>query len=202
MAEFKKNDELLYKQWHRKGFLAVEYWPEGNKVVIDIGTLNDNGKGLAGSAKCWLDAYEFLAYLRAELMRNVSRSFPNYETKGWAVYGGNAKASRVFRAGFWMGNDATAREFNCEHYQPIMKEGGAIMPDTANPITKQKCKVTFAQLGQMFEAVQARIIAQSVRGIKVEDSVEPPAGVMVESSDDNKPKQGEVAEQAEHIGEF
>jgi hypothetical protein len=130
--------ETIYKKWHRTGFIAVGYWPSADKLTIEIGSLDTN------------------------------QSLKSAES-GLAFYGGGKTdkgvVSRVFKSTVWTsgGNtDPAGRAFKCGHFVGTRTEQGAVQPDYKQPLSADTIKMTLADLAEIFETIQLKVIAERV----------------------------------------
>jgi hypothetical protein len=160
--------ETIYKKWHRTGFIAVGYWPSADKLTIEIGSLDTN-QSLKSATKCFIPVSQFVAYLRAEISGNLANIYPKYAESGLAFYGGGKTdkgvVSRVFKSTVWTsgGNtDPAGRAFKCGHFVGTRTEQGAVQPDYKQPLSADTIKMTLADLAEIFETIQLKVIAERV----------------------------------------
>ncbi len=151
-----KNDNSVYKKWHKTGLINIGYWPDADKVTVEVGSLDDGGR-LKSATKCYLPLFKFLAYLRAEISRNVSHIYPSYGDKGEQFFGGGkgkdgALVSRVFTTEFWTkGDPASGRRFKCGEYAGKSTDQGAILPDYKTIHSENQIKMTASDLAEVYE---------------------------------------------------
>lgn len=162
----------VYKQWHKRGFLSVRYWPHAEKVQIEIGEIDPNTSKQISVSKCFVDVYKFLAYLQAETNNQVHYIFPEFSTKDWQVFGGKMTAegpvSRVFTAGYWKpskdaASDPTRRSFRCANYVGIQSKSGAMMPDYKKPISFNYIQMKFVEIAELYQRLSIAVNAYAIQ---------------------------------------
>lgn len=178
---YKPEDKVVpvHKKWMQTtgkgGFVNVEYWPRTNRVVIDIGTTQDNK--LISSAKCYVKAYQFLAYLEAEVNDTVDHLYPDFFSEdpkkvGVVWYGGTGGANpvaRVFKSQPWY-NDQTGRAFKCGWFEGEPKAKGAISPIYSKELRKEQIKMTMVEIAELYQALKMTMLVQTLQG-KVEEAI-------------------------------
>lgn len=175
------HDKLIqvYKKWMQTttkgGLVNVEYWPRTNRVVIDIGQIQDNK--LVSSAKCYVKAYQFLAYLEAEVNGLITHLYPDFASSdpkqaGVTWYGGSGGSqpvARVFKVVPWY-NDEKARAFKCGWFEGRIQAKGAISPDYSKQLRNEQIKMTMVELAELYQALKMTILVQTLQG-KVEEAI-------------------------------
>ena len=171
----------IYKQWHKRGFLSVRYWPHAEKVQVEIGTIDPNSYKTLSVSKCFIGAYEFLTYTHAETYNQIDRIFPDFATKDWQVFRGNVgedgPISRVFTAGYWKPNkdaapDPTRRSFRCANYVGKPTNSGAMMPIYDKPISFNMIQMTFAQIAELHHRLNVFVNAYALQKTDLVDIYE------------------------------
>lgn len=167
------SSETIFKRWHRTGFISIGYWAKANRITVEIGAMDDNGD-LKNATKCFLDAFKFLAYLRAETSNNLLHVYPKYEESGpkggfISFGGGNTRdhglVSRVFKVTYWQNGqeiDKSARAFKCGHFKGLPSSQGAVNPDYKSPISQNSMKISMEMIAEMYEAVSSACLVGSV----------------------------------------
>jgi hypothetical protein len=162
----------IYKQWHKRGFLSVRYWPYAEKVQIEIGSIDPNTSKQISVSKCFIDAYKFLTYIHSETYGNVLHVFPDLATKDWQVFGGKVTSegpvSRVFTAGYWKANkdaapDASKRSFRCANYVGIPGKNGEMAPDYSKVISFNFIQMKFDQIAELYHKLSISMISYSAQ---------------------------------------
>jgi hypothetical protein len=152
---------VLYKKWHRAGFISVGYWPHADRFFIEIGSLDRSTGKLNSATKCFVPVTQFLAYLHAEVHGTMPIIFPD------SFYGGSTvdgrSVSRVFKLAYWTSQgqpDSTARAFKCGHFEGIRTDSGAIKPDLKKMISMDLIKMTLAEIADLYQTLTLAVVAQ------------------------------------------
>lgn len=162
----------VYKQWHRRGFLSIRFWPHAEKVQIEIGEINPNTSKQVSVSKCFVDINKFLAYLYAEVHGRVEVTLPEFATKDWQVFGGgtgeDGPISRVFTAGYWKPSkeaspDPTKRSFRCANYVGKPSKTGAMVPDYTKPISFNFIQMKFFEIAELYQALSIAVNAYAIQ---------------------------------------
>lgn len=164
----------VFKKWRQNpksnegGFISFLYWPKNHKVIVDIGTTKNGA--LVDNAKCFVNASQFMAYLRADVEDRVDHLFPGFfsesiKDSGWTSYGGGTKAgvttARIFKVTYWP-NDQDSRDFKCAHFVGTPIAQGAIKPDFNQPLKQEHIKVSMFELAELYESLNLAIMASKV----------------------------------------
>lgn len=167
----------VYKKWAVVGgegrFLSVHYWPQFNKVIIDIGTTTSNN-ALKENVKCYINASQFIAYLKADVENRLTHLYPNFfgEQGGGRVWfggSGSPPIARVFKISPWP-NDEHGRSFKCGWFEGEKQSTGAVKPIYNKKLKEESIKVTMAELAEMLENLQLVMMAAKITN-EVEDLV-------------------------------
>lgn len=161
-----QSTETVFKKWHRTGFISVGYWAKADKVIIELGSMEEGGT-LKSATKCFIEAPRFLSYLRAEVNGTLSHLYPDYETKGFEVFGGTTNKdgviSRVFKSTYWTKGDKpdlTGRAFKCGQFKGTKSAQGAIMPIYKEKLSLDSMRISVEMLAEMYEILyQHRLVA-------------------------------------------
>lgn len=158
----KKSTDIVFQKFYRKGrFITFSYWPEGNKIAVDIGQFDDNNK-LLNNTKCYLNPLPFYTYLQSEVIGSLDIIFPGFDTYGFSVFGGSNNVARVFKSHWWMKGtapDRTARIFKCGHFEAKPgSQKGEIVPDMSKQISLSSSKMSLEEIAQVYNAMSALMI--------------------------------------------
>lgn len=172
--------EIIYKRWHRSGFVSIAYWASAGKVIIEVGATNED-KSLRSATKCYVGATQFLAYLRAEVHKNVQWIFPEYTTQGYKLYAGSPNKdgeliARVFSIKLWKDRegkpDLTAREIRCAHFDGKKNSQGAVEPIYTAKRSEDYMKLLMRDIAEIFEALNIKVLTDNVLHVlEIEDGV-------------------------------
>lgn len=167
--------EVLHKRWHKTGFISIGFWPKGEKVVIEIGSVVDSK--LVSATKCYVPAVNFLAYLRAEINDTLELFYPTFEEKGLSFFGGGNTAkgvvSRIVKLSYYKNRDNTldkeARGFTALHFAGQFGKDGLVEPIYNSKISANSIKISMAELSIIFELVRSRFDAEAVLKLIADD---------------------------------
>lgn len=169
----------VFKKWRQSpkggdgGFINFQYWPTFHKVIIDIGTVS-NGT-LKDNAKCFVNASQFLAYLKADVEGNVLNIFPSFfsetaQQAGWTTYGGSQVngqyISRIFKVTYWPG-EQISRDFKCAWFEGQPQGQGAIKPIFDKPLKNEHIKVSAFELAELHQNMTLVVLSS-----KLHDKIE------------------------------
>ncbi len=163
----------VFKKWHRSGFISFKYWVKEEKVLVEIGTI-DKSNNLSSSAKSYVNAHLFLAYLKSEVEGNVGLLFPDYPDKIMQLFGGSPSSkdgypiSRVFTSLPWRSTkdspaDLTARAFSCGEYKGKLTNQGAITPIYAEKLAFERVKLTLLDLAELYQRLRIQVESYAVQ---------------------------------------
>jgi hypothetical protein len=162
----------VYKKWRQSsgegGFINFQYWPVYHKVIVDIGTVKNGA--LVDNAKCFVNASQFMAYLKADVEGIVTKLFPNFfdetaKKAGWATYGGSTVQgkviARVFKVTYWPGDQAS-RDFKCAWFDGQPMGQGAIQPIYDKPIKTEHIKMTMFELAELYQEMSMAVLTNKI----------------------------------------
>ncbi len=162
----------VFKKWRKNkagaGFAAFYNWTYGDKVVIEIADVDPNtNKIIEGKlATCYIDPYEFLAYLHAEITGNAARGYPNLFATGryhgitW--FGGRGPA-RVFKIENWNFSAkepdtnitfGDLRRFKAGEFE-IKQGANASEPDYSRPLANSSIQMKLAEMSHLYHCLLA-----------------------------------------------
>lgn len=162
----------VFKKWRQSsteaGFISFQYWPKNHKVIIDIGTTKNGA--LEDNAKCFVNASQFMAYLKADVENNVTHLFPKFfdakmSDSGWTSYGGSTQngktIARVFKVTYWS-TDQTGRDFKCAWFAGQSMKQGAIKPLFDQNIKSQNIKMSMLEMAELYESMKIAIMVNKI----------------------------------------
>lgn len=165
--------EEVYKKWWTGGFISVRYWPNAEKVQIEIAAIDPKTKKTRSLSKSFIDTYPFLTYLHAEVHSNVEKLFPDFATKGLQFFGGardkeGEVISRVSTFGPYKASkdaapDMSKRSFRCAVYAGKEVGQGAFQPIYDKPISFDHIQMTHRDITHLYLSLNTSIQAYAIQ---------------------------------------
>lgn len=164
----------FYKKWHRYGFISIRYWPFAEKVQLEIAKTTADKK-VESLSKCYLNTYEFMSYLHAEVHGNLDIIYPDFDNNEFKSYGGGPDkehsdqlVSRIFTAGYWKPSkdapaDRTKRGFRAACFIGHHGANNSIVPDYNQQISFDMIQIRMNELAEIYLGLNTIVQAYALQ---------------------------------------
>lgn len=160
--EFVDNSVVLYKRWHRRGFLTIKEIPD-LPLMVEIGSIDPKTKKSISVTSCYVAGYKLATYLQAISQGTGALLYPEYPKdfdrklpESFAVYGGGRSKegpiSRIFKIHYWMKNDKPQLDrfaWKCGHFTGKESDTGAFIADRSKPLSADLIMVPRQEMAEI-----------------------------------------------------
>jgi len=160
--DFVDNSVVLYKRWHRRGFLTIKEIPD-LPLMVEIGSIDPKSKKAISTTSCYVAGYKLATYLKAVTTGNGRELYPKKENdtdhqyeESFATYGGGrtkeGPISRIFKIHYWnsKGNVVADRfAWKTGHFTGKENDTGAFIADRSKPLSADLIMVPRQEMAEI-----------------------------------------------------